>query len=135
MTKKDETTHPLSEVFNMSENEDFKDSLFKLEIPENPTQEDIARIALEAYGDIMRDTIHLQPRYRARTLEVASLFLKLAHDSVAKNSDTKIKSEKLDLDKDKFDHKTGNKKPEAEKTCTRSIILNELNEIKKQNEA
>lgn len=136
MPKAGDKTHPLEDVFNMSDNEDFKDAIFELDIPDNPSQEDIARISLEAYKDIMQDVIHIQPKYRARTLEVANMFLKLAQESITKKSDHQIKSSKLDLDKDKHQHKIGGKKSlDEDKTTTRATVLQELDEIEKSNEA
>jgi len=95
--------HPLDEYFNTDSGVDeFEDDDFKIEIPENPTLSDIARLALEAYRDQMGDSLHIEPKYRARNLEVSEKYLNLAKEAIHKKEELKLKQEKQDgTDKDK----------------------------------
>jgi len=114
--------HPLEEAFDLPEDDEFKDEIFRLDIPENPSLDDIAKLALEAYASHMADVSHMEPKFRARNLEVAQLFLNLAKDALSKKEDVRIRDEKLVFDKDKASG-GGNEKPSA---GTRKDILTEL---------
>jgi len=119
MTEKQ--NHPLEKVFDLPDDDELKDELFKLDIPDDPSLDDIAKLALKAYADHMGDISHMEPKFRARNLEVAQLFLKLAQDALGKKEDIRHKDEKLDFDK----NKTGS--PDAKPEKTRKDILFELN--------
>lgn len=83
------------------EYDEFADLLLKIEIPDDPELKDIIKLALEGYKTQMEDIQHIEPKFRARSLEVAKMYLDLAKDAITKNADLKLKFEKLELEKRK----------------------------------
>ena len=81
------------------EYDEFADLLLKIEIPDDPQLEDIIKLALEGYKSQMEDIQHIEPKFRARSLEVAKMYLDLAKDAITKNADLKLKFEKLELER------------------------------------
>lgn len=80
--------------------DETSDVIFDVIIPENPTLEDIAKIALIAYKDQMSDIQLMTPKYRARSLEVANMFLGVAKDALSKKEDVNHKVKELDFKKE-----------------------------------
>jgi hypothetical protein len=132
--------HPLDNEFDFYNNSDekddsvdddvFTDEIFNIEIPKNPKLEDIANIALKAYKSHMCDIQHMEPKYRARNLEVAQLYLSIAKDSLSKKEEIKIKDGKLNLDK----LKNGKNKDNDDDKDTRKGLLLELKETMKSSQ-
>ncbi len=126
--------HPLDSEFDFfkdpdKQNDDvFADDIFDISIPENPTLEDIANIALKAYKSHMCDIQNMEPKYRARNLEVAQLYLSIAKDSLSKKEEIKIKGDKLVFDKKKHDNKDGG---DDDSVGTRKNLLEELQQTLK----
>ena len=101
--------HPLDEVFEMDSGVDeFEDDLFDLTIPENPTLDDITKLALNAYKDAMGDMIHMEVKYKARNREVTQRYLEIARDALAKKEDIVLRDRKLDMDENKKGKKEEN---------------------------
>lgn len=87
-------THPLDETFNISNENGLDDDLDLVEIPDDPNLDTIIKLSLEAYKSQMNDILHIEPKNRARYLEVAEKFLNQAKDAMSKKEQIKLAREK-----------------------------------------
>lgn len=87
--------NPLDETFNVSDKNFLDDEYIGVVIPEDPNLDTIANLALKAYKEQMDDIMHIEPKNRARYLEVAEKFLNQAKDAIAKKEQIKASREKL----------------------------------------
>ena len=101
----------IAETFNMGTDglEEHQDTLSALDIPDNPTLDDIARISLEVFSDSIRKLSEVPAPYRARSLEVSKQYLDLSKDAIHKKEDLKQKDKKLQIEEQKVNNhpKTG----------------------------
>jgi hypothetical protein len=105
------------------EYDEFADLLMKIEIPDDPQLEDIIKLALEGYKTQMEDIQHIEPKFRARSLEVAKMYLDLAKDAITKNADLRLKFEKLEIERSKKTGGTGTGSDEDEPQMSRDEAL------------
>jgi len=124
--------NPLDDVFNMdSEDDPFKDDHKEVVIPENPELDDIVRLALDTYKEQMDDVQHLEPKFRARNLEVSQQFLKLALDSLVKKKEMAQADRKIDIDEkvklDKIATKGDDTPGDGTTQKTRKQLMEDLN--------
>lgn len=121
MSDKDRTN--LEKTFDLPHTTDPRlqeklDELFKYS--EHPELNEVARMALAAYKDMMLDIQNFEPKYRARSLEVAAQYLNLAKDALAKEKDLEIKEKKT------LGSGNPEETPEESETIDRNEILLEL---------
>ena len=102
-------TDKLNETFNLpkSEQELVAELEKRYEFSEDPDLKEVARLALTAYKEQMLDITNFEPKYRARSLEVANQYLNLAKDALAKDEDLRLKREKQNADKKKKEGEEG----------------------------
>ena len=96
-------TDKLNETFNLPESQEelVADLRKRYERSEDPDLKEIAKLSLDAYAEQMVDIKNFEPKYRARSLEVAQQYLNLAKDALAKDEDLRLKREKQEADKKK----------------------------------
>lgn len=87
-------THPLDDAFGVDIKDQLDDDFGVLEIPDDPTLDTIIKFALLAYKEQMEDIMHIEPKNRARHLEVAEKFLNQAKDAMAKKETIRAMREK-----------------------------------------
>lgn len=87
--------HPLDDTFDTLEGTDFDDLKFLEEIPDDPTLDTIIKLSLKAYKEQMQDIVMVEPKNRARYLEVAEKFLNQAKDALSKKEQIALAREKL----------------------------------------
>lgn len=87
--------HPLDDTFDTLEGTDFDDLKFLEEIPDDPTLDTIIKLSLKAYKEQMQDIVMVEPKNRARYLEVAEKFLNQAKDALSKKEQITLAREKL----------------------------------------
>lgn len=122
-------TRKLSETLNMDEiPEELRDEIFEITIPEDADLDDVTRLALDAYKMQMESIINIEPKYRARALEVAKQYLDLAMTSMSKKKELDQKERKLNKDLGGTDKKPS----DEEQTVSRQQILKELAASKKR---
>ena len=116
----------LEKTFNLPKSEtELLDQLEEMfNFSSNPTLNEVAKMALEAYKQQMMDIMHFEPKYRSRALEVAAQYLSLAKDSLSKEEDLRLKEEKQNQSKNEGDDGDG-------ETIDRNEILLELDGIRK----
>ena len=92
----DDGRSQLEKTFDLPQSEDelMKELEEKYKFSSNPDLSEIVKLALTAYKDQMLDIMHLEAKYRARSLEVANQYLSLAKDALAKDEDIKMKKRK-----------------------------------------
>lgn len=119
-------TRKLEETFNLpAENSEMLAELeARYDSSDDPDLKEVARMALDAYKEIMLDVMNYDVKYKARQAEVAQTFLNLAKDALAKDRDLNLKEEKQNDSKKDDD-------PEAEQTFDRDQFLVELNKKSK----
>ena len=88
------STSKLSDAFGV-EDEEISAEMSSVEVPENPTIDDIVRFALTSFKDIIDDTNLTELKFRARNLEVGSIFLKIAQDALIQKKDMDRKDREL----------------------------------------
>lgn len=115
----------LSETLNIDIPDELKDDLVDIEIPENATLEDIAKIALDTFKRTMQSTEFIEPKYRARNLEVSQSYLSLAKDAITSKMDHEYKTERY-LNKD-----TEDKDKEESGSISRQQVLMEIEQARK----
>ena len=78
----------LEKTFNLPKSEtELLDQLEEMfNFSSNPTLNEVAKMALEAYKQQMMDIMHFEPKYRSRALEVAAQYLSLANQSLVSGS-------------------------------------------------
>lgn len=86
--------HPLDKAFDVPDDRLIDDSNTDIEIPEDPTLDTIISLSLKAYKEQMEDIIMIEPKNRARYLEVAERFLDQAKDAMAKKEQLRLQREK-----------------------------------------
>lgn len=93
-------TKQLEETFNIDGGDSDENvvAVFDLEIPADAKLSDISKLALEAYKMQMENIQHIEPQYRARSLEVAKQYLELAKAAIADDLKYQQAQEKLDRD-------------------------------------
>lgn len=87
-------THPLDDTFDISAADLLDDDLDEVVIPDDPNLDTIIKLSLQAYKSQMNDILHIEPKNRARYLEVAEKFLNQAKDAMAKKEQIKLSREK-----------------------------------------
>lgn len=88
------TKHPLDKAFDVP-NDRLVDDLYEdIHIPDDPTLDTIISLSLRAYKEQMEDIITIDPKSRARLLEVAEKFLGQAKDAMAKKEHIALQREK-----------------------------------------
>lgn len=114
-------TSKLSETFDMDDvPEELRDYIFKVEIPDDAELDDVAKLALEAYKMQMDTILLLEPKYRARGLEVAKQYLEIAMNSISKKRDLDQKEKRL------MSKKGDELATETPKGVSRNMLLEEL---------
>jgi hypothetical protein len=88
----------LTDEFDMDEDTPFKDEITEIIIPDDPTLDDIIRFALTTFKDHVDDTHTIEPKFKARNLEVACTYLKIAQDALKDKKELEQKDRKLDID-------------------------------------
>lgn len=124
---------PLSKTFDLSSENDLEtlSEFLAVEVPDDPNLKDIAKLALEAYKEQLKIVNMIEPKYRARYLEVAKGFLDTAKESLASLEDVQIKNDKLTLDRSKaFPDK--DKKENSERKFDRKELLTELDQARRK---
>jgi hypothetical protein len=86
--------HPLDKAFDVPDDRLIDDSIESIVIPEDPNLDTIISLCLKAYKDQMEDIIMIEPKNRARYLEVAEKFLNQAKDAIAKKEQLALMREK-----------------------------------------
>lgn len=86
--------HPLDKAFDVPDDRLIDDSNTDIEIPEDPNLDTIISLSLKAYKEQMEDIIMIEPKNRARYLEVAERFLDQAKDAMAKKEQLRLQREK-----------------------------------------
>jgi hypothetical protein len=130
-------TDKLNETFNLptSQEELVAELEKRYQFSEDPDLKEVARLSLEAYKEQMVDIKNFEPKYRARSLEVANQYLNLAKDALAKDEEIRMKREKLDSDlKKKKEKENGEEGGEEEGTFDRDEFMLRLIEGGKDNE-
>lgn len=87
-------THPLDDTFDISTADLLDDDMENVIIPDDPTLDTIIQLSLQAYKSQMGDILHIEPKNRARYLEVAEKFLNQAKDAMAKKEQIRLAREK-----------------------------------------
>jgi hypothetical protein len=89
-------TDKLRETFSLPKDEEelIAELEKRYEFSEDPDLKEIAKLALTAYKEQMMDVQNFEPKYRARSLEVANQYLNLAKDALAKDENLRIQREK-----------------------------------------
>lgn len=64
-------------------------------IPDSPSIEDVIKFALFSFKDIVDNNDSCEPRFLARNLEVAGVFLKIAQDSLVQKSQLEQKDREI----------------------------------------
>lgn len=102
-------TDKLRDTFNLPKNQEelVAELEKKYQFSEDPDLKEIAKLALEAYKEQMLDICNFEPKYRARSLEVANQFLNLAKDALAKDENARLQREKLKKSKEGEEGETG----------------------------
>lgn len=114
-------TKKLEETFNLEPSEEFAELEARYQASDNPDLKEVARMALDAYAELMKDVSNFEAKYRARNVEVAQTFLNLAKDALAKDIDLRLKEEKQNQTKEP----TGEETPDGE-TFDRDAFLVDL---------
>lgn len=98
----------LADTFNIDDTilEEHESALSTLDIPENPTLDDIARISLEVFTESLKGLENTPAIYKARTLEVSKQYLDLSKDAIYRKQDLRQRDEKLKLEAKKIDKKS-----------------------------
>ena len=86
--------HPLDKTFDVPDDRLIDDSNIDIVIPEDPTLDTIISLSLKAYKEQMEDIMLIEPKNRARYLEVAEKFLDQAKDAMAKKEQLRLQREK-----------------------------------------
>lgn len=86
----------LTETFNLPESDQelYTELKQRYQASEDPDLKEVAKMALDAYAEMMVDISNFEPKYRARNIEVAQSFLVLAKDALAKEEDLRLREEK-----------------------------------------
>lgn len=121
-------SHPLDDVFEVSQ-ESALDDMLEIHIPEDPTLDTIIDLALRAYKEQMEDVIHIEPKNRARYLEVAEKFLNQAKDAMAKKEQLKTLREKATQKNAPV--ATAAAAPEEPETVDRNAMYDRMKLVKK----
>lgn len=103
----------------IKEADGYEEVEFEVDIPDDATLDDIARLSLEAYKMQIENLQFIEPKFRNRYLEVAQTYLSTARDAIKQKEDVRQKEDKLKFDKDKHD---GKGKPEEKPKVTRSQL-------------
>lgn len=121
-------TKKLEQTFNLpTENSDILAELeARYSASDDPDLKEVARLALDAYKEIMIDIVNYDVKYKARQAEVAQTFLNLAKDALAKNIDLNLKEQKLNQGKKEEED------PDKENTFDRDKFLVELQRVGKK---
>jgi len=124
-------TDPLDKSFGLGSSDTFEDpEPFEIVIPDHPTLDDITKFALLTFKEHAEDAAMVDPKYRARMLEVAVSYLKIAQDSIKERDELVLKERKLDIDEfvavKRVSPDKGGDKPGSAKT--RNEILFEIHE-------
>lgn len=99
-------TKELSNTFDIDMADEVQEDLLNtMQLPENPTLDDIARVSLEVFGSMLKETTDIPAPYRARNLEVAKQFLECSKDAIHKKNDLNIKQQKIEIDSKKANKK------------------------------
>lgn len=111
----------LDNFFNMEPSVENPNEIFTLEIPGDASLSDITRLALEAYKSQIESIMLMEPKYRARSLEVAKQYLELAKCAMTDEEELQLKWKKIE-----------NKETPTEEApkLTRNAILLEFNNNK-----
>lgn len=86
----------LDEFFNVEPTGENPNEIFTLEIPEDATLNDITRLALDAYKGQIEAIMLMEPKYRARSLEVAKQYLELAKNAMTDGEELQLKWKKME---------------------------------------
>lgn len=65
-----------------------------VDIPDDPTLDTIIELGLKAYKEQMEDIMHIEPKNRAKYLEVAEKFLSTVKDAMHKKEMIRLQREK-----------------------------------------
>lgn len=116
---------PLSYTFDLPTTENLEEieKFIEISIPEDANLCDIVKLNLEAYRAQVEALNQLEPRFRARGMEVAHAYLQSAMEAIAKDRELKMRKEKLDHDLNK---KEGGKKMLLEDGVSREELLREI---------
>ena len=120
----------LEETFNLEPTGENDDELFTLDVPDDADLSDVARLALEAYKSQIESIMIMEPKYRARSLEVARQFLDVAKDAMSKDQELQLKWKKVESDSNKKQILTEDEKKQ-ESALTRNAILVDFNNARK----
>lgn len=89
-------THPLDDRFGISDEMLMDDDYNGLIIPDDPNLDTIIDFALKAYKQQMDDIVHIEPKNRARYLEVSEKFLDQAKDAIDKKERIALQKKRLE---------------------------------------
>ena len=89
-------THPLDDRFGISDEMLMDDDYNGLIIPDDPNLDTIIDFALKAYKQQMDDIVHIEPKNRARYLEVSEKFLDQDKDAIDKKERIALQKKRLE---------------------------------------
>lgn len=131
----DKKPHPLSETLDMNpdnidEDEEFKN---RTDIPEEAELNDVIKLALKVYRELMDDIEYIAPKNRVKHLEVAERYLNQAKDAMYKKEQILLSREKFEASKKgkDSDKDTSNDNGEEEKKFDRKSLLAEVSKEKR----
>ena len=126
--------HPLNDEFNIDPENLDDEFVNETEIPEEAQLNDIIKMSLGVYKDVMDNLQYIEVKHRPRHLDVAEKYLNQAKDAM-------YKKEQLLLNREKFEHsKKGKKDPEegedepSGKVDRRQLLTEISNKRKASNE-
>lgn len=122
--------HPLDKAFDVPDDRLIDDSNTDIEIPEDPTLDTIISLSLKAYKEQMEDIIMIEPKNRARYLEVAERFLDQAKDAMAKKEQLRLQREKqLNAKQPATSQPNTQQQPEVGQPVSRHELLERMKSV------
>lgn len=121
--------HPLDKAFDVPDDRLIDDSNTDIEIPEDPTLDTIISLSLKAYKEQMEDIVMIEPKNRARYLEVAERFLDQAKDAMAKKEQLRLQREKQTQVKKQAASPAGAVQQNAGTTVTRQELFERIKSV------
>lgn len=125
----------LDEAFNVDEADQMPDNPFsEYTLPEDPSLDDIIRLGMTAFTDQMNDVAFIDPKFRARTLEVAHHFLNTAKDAIKVKSEIDLKDRQQKFTETKWERERDPNKDKDEPGIDMTELARMMAEMEKKKE-
>lgn len=94
--------HPLDEELNLPPSSEVGDIFgMNLTLPDNPNMTTVVNLALQQYKNLVESAMILEPESQVEILSLAREFLNLAKDTMYRESDLAIKSQRVAVQRER----------------------------------